>query len=183
HHGLAHDEHVDFFGSAEERQRWLREMCEHVGIRAPDRDGCVALAIETERYVLPRVRAAYPGAVDAVRELHARGYTLYTASGESSRELHGYLTGMGVRELFTGLYGPDLVRTVKESPHYYPRVFAHASVRPAEALVVDDAPHMLERAASAGAKTVQVLSTHEVCGGPWASVRSLAELPALLANG
>jgi HAD superfamily hydrolase (TIGR01509 family) len=184
HQAVARDEYGDFLGSPEEQERWLREMCEHTGVSAPGRDACIKLAGETERYVLPRVHAAYPGAAEAVRELHARGYALHTASGGMSRELDGYLTGMGVRELFTdGLYGPDLVRAMKEGPHYHPRILAHAGVAPEDALIVDDAPHMLERAAAAGATPVQVLSTHAVCGGPWASVRSLAELPALLANG
>lgn len=178
---LAVGEYGDFFGSMPERDRWLREMCEHVGIRAPDRDGCVALAIETERYVLPRVRAAYPGAVEAVRELHARGYTLCTASSGSSRELHGHLTGMGVRELFTPrLYGPDLVQANKESARFYERIFADAGVRPEEALVVDDAPAALERAVSAGGATALVSAERAADAPAQIVIASLAELPAAL---
>ena len=35
----------------------------------------------------------------------------------------------------------------KESPEFYARIFAHAGIAPAEALVVDDSPQALRRAA------------------------------------
>jgi hypothetical protein len=46
-----------------------------------------------------------------IRTLYAAGYRMMTASGEVSLSLDGYLTGMGVRDCFERLYGPDLIDT------------------------------------------------------------------------
>ncbi|OGO50916.1 MAG: hypothetical protein A2148_02135 [Chloroflexi bacterium RBG_16_68_14] len=181
-HGLASAGYPDYLAFwDEERDRWLREMCEQVGVPAPSGEACLQLARETELFVIPRVRAAFPGAVEAIRELHALGYTLSTASGGASQYLDGYLRDMGVRELFTPrLYGPDLVEAHKESPEFYARILADAGIEPAEALVVDDSPHALQRAAQAGAATVLVSGDAPAAAEPWMVISSLAELPALL---
>ena len=172
----------DFFGSSEERERWLRELCEHVGLSAPPADACVLLAAETDAYVIPRVRATYPGAIDAIRALHRRGYTISTASGATSWDLEHYLAGMGVRDLFTErLYGPDLVRTLKERPEFYDRIFDDAGVVPADVLVVDDSPQRLQRAAEAGAATVLIKAETPRSGGDThTTIASLADLPSVL---
>lgn len=95
---------------------WLTEMGSAVGIAPPARDEAVlTLYQDAHRYITPRVDAAIPGAADAVRALHAAGYTLYTASGETSTELHGYTTALGIRDCFVQLFGPDLVHTFKNT--------------------------------------------------------------------
>ena len=173
-------EEWDFFTSGEERQRWLREMCQHVGVTAPTGEGCLRLAMETEEYVLPRVRAAYPGAVDAVRELNVTGYRLSTASGQSSGELVHYLTGMDILSCFSErLYGPDLLRTRKASSLFYERIFADADIAPALAVVVDDSPEAVRWAAEVGARTVLV-SSGPAMPAPDATISSLSELSPLL---
>lgn len=160
--------------------RWLKEMCEMVGIEAPDDPVCVALSLETTGYVIPRVRAAYPGAVDAIKELHRSGHTLRTASGEPSDHLEGYLTGMGVRDCFAGaLYGPDIVDTPKNHAQYYQRIFKHAAVEPADAVVVDNDLDMLANAAGEGATTV-LISADGVSADGHQMIASLAALPGLL---
>ena len=171
----------DFFGSSEERERWLREMCEHVGVGAPAGSACLQLACETDAYVIPRVRAAYPGAVDAIRALHRRGYTISTASSAPSWNLEHSLAGLGVRDLFTErLYGPDLMRTLKERPEFYDQIFADAGVEPADTLVVDDSPQPLQRAAEAGAATVLVSAKTARGGDTHTTIVSLADLPSVL---
>jgi phosphoglycolate phosphatase-like HAD superfamily hydrolase len=158
---------------------WLRVMCEHVGAPMPSSDDDqLTLAREAARYVTGRVRAAFPGAVQALRRLADAGYVLHTASGEVSWELEGYVSGMGVRELFRALYGPDLVNATKSSPAYCETIFGHAEVNPAEALVIDDSPRALGWARAAGAATVLVSADGDYPGAH--AVRSLAELPAFL---
>jgi HAD superfamily hydrolase (TIGR01509 family) len=158
-------------------------MCRLAGITTPPADECIELTRKTAAFVTRRVRSAYPGAVDAIRELHASGCVLGTASGEISPELDGYLSGMGVRELFTlPLFGPDLVNVPKNRPLYYQRIFEHASVDPADALVVDDAPEVLDWARSLGARTVLVTTRGPYHGERHAAINSLAELPRLLAE-
>jgi phosphoglycolate phosphatase-like HAD superfamily hydrolase len=173
------DTYVDFFG--DQRARWLRDMCERVGVTAPDEAECHALGLETEQFVLPRVRSGYPGAADAIRRLQDTGYRLRTASGQTSAELEGYLTGLGVRDLFPErLYGPDLVGAMKGTTAYYERVVADAQLDPAETLVADDQPGVLARAAAIGLTTVLV--GHPLAHGHKAHfvIARLADLPALL---
>ena len=161
--------------------RWLREMCELVGVDAPSEDeDCWRLSRETSTYVIRRVRSAIPGVVDAVRSLHQMGYRLYTASGESSPDLDSYLIGMGVRPLFERLYGPDLVNTWKGGRSYYDRLFADSGVAPSEALVVDDSPKAVQWAREAGATAVLVSAGPSPSNDADTVLSSLAELSAFL---
>jgi HAD superfamily hydrolase (TIGR01509 family) len=161
---------------------WIRHMCQLVGVESPaDEAACLMLIDESNAWIIPRVRSAIPGAIDAIHRLHEQGYTLHTASGENWIELHGYLVGMEVRDLFDRLYGPDLVNTPKASARYYERIFADAGVSPTDAAVIDDNPAVLHWAAQTGATTV-LLST-EATAAPGADlvVSRLAELPDALA--
>ena len=164
---------------------WLRGMCERVGVPVPPEDESLELARRASAYVTRRVRSAFPGAVEAIRELHARGYALHTASGEDSDDLAGYLEGMGVRECFGRLYGPDLVNTLKYAPEgtaYYTRIFADAGVAPVDALVVDDSPAALRWAADAGARTALVGVRPDDGFLPDLTLGSLSELPRALST-
>ncbi|MBV9229549.1 MAG: HAD-IA family hydrolase [Chloroflexi bacterium] len=159
---------------------WLRGMCEVVGIAAPAEEECVELVRRASASIIPRVRAAFPGAVDAIRALHSQGYTLHTASGESSLDLAGYLEGMGVRDCFDRLYGPDLVDTFKGGPEYYERIFADAGVTPGDALVVDDNPGAILWATQAGAQTILVGDAAYTETSAGLRIESLAQLPAAM---
>ncbi len=174
-------EYFDFFG--DQRSRWLRDMCAHVGVEAPDEEGCRSLGLETEQFVLPRVRSAYPGAPEAIVALHERGHRLATASGQTSVELEGYLTGLGVRDLFPDrLYGPDLLGAMKGTTPYYERIIADAELDPAATIVLDDHPGALARAAAVGLTTILVGQQPEAKYRPNHTIESLADLPALLAG-
>jgi HAD superfamily hydrolase (TIGR01509 family) len=159
---------------------WLGDMCVLVGAPAPSEVECLALAQEAEEWIIGRVQSAFPGAAEAIRTLCEDGYTLHTASGESSAELTGYLTGMGVRACFGRLYGPDLLDCFKTGPEYYARLLADAGVAPTDALIVDDSPQVLGWAAEVGARTVLVGGTGQPLDGQTQRIGSLAELPALL---
>jgi len=158
---------------------WLGAMAQLVGVSLPPDEECIQLARQAEDYVIPRVRSAFPGASEAIQHLHAEGYTLHTASGESSVHLTHYLEGMGVRHCFGRLYGADLLNTFKEGPEYHTRLFADLQIAPADALVVDDSPRALAWARSLGARTVLVGSAGAVVDGTM-HIHSLAGLPALL---
>jgi HAD superfamily hydrolase (TIGR01509 family) len=161
---------------------WLQGMCEIVGVPAPPEEEGLALARQINAAIPPQIDSAYPGAVDAIRTLHARGHRLHTASGESASDLEGYLTGMGVRDCFGTLYGTDVVSTLKMGTQFYTRIFAHAGVAPEQALVVDDNPQAVAWAAHVGAQAVLVRPATEA--GSWTGPRinRLAELPDWLAR-
>lgn len=160
---------------------WLNGMLQLLGIATPAEAACIELARQAGIYVTCRVQSAFPGAIAAIHALHLQGYTLHTASGESSLDLHGYLQAMGVREYFGHLYGPDLLNMPKESPTYYERLFTDAHLAPADALIVDDSPRVLAWARDLGATTVLVQAEGRSPDG-MLCLASLAELPALLQN-
>ena len=162
------------------RVAWVRGMCEAVDAPSPAEDECVDLYHRASAFVTQRVRAAFPGVIEAIHTLNARGYTLHTASGEESSDLDGYLTGMGVRHCFGRLYGPDLINTPKEGALFYERIFADAGVSPVDAVVVDDFPTALDWAAATGARTVCVRSDRGEPDSRHLAIDRLAELPDLL---
>ena len=173
---------ADYLSFREKRDEdWLRGMCERIGVLSPSSEGCVRIARETCAFVTRRVRSARPGAVNAIRALHSMGHQLYTASGEDSEDLGGYLEGMGVRDLFERLYGPDLVNTAKEAPSYYEQIFEDAGGLPDEAVVVDDSRPVLGWAKELGATVVLVSADGAAINELDAVISSLAELPRLLA--
>ncbi len=159
---------------------WLHDMCRRVGVPLPSEDECSALVRRADAFIIPRIRAAFPGAVEAIRALHAAGYTLHTASGESSTDLAGYLDGMGVRACFGRLYGPDLIDAFKTGPAYYERLLADAGVASAEALIVDDSPLAVSWAMQAGARAVLVGAAPDADVAASAHIGALAELPQAL---
>ncbi len=176
---LLDDEYVDFFSSGDEDSRWLSEMCEHVGVTTPD--NCLEVSIATYRHVRERVRSGFEDAAPGVRALFAAGYTLATASGETSEELEGYLVALGIRDCFAGrLYGPDLVRAHKVGPTYYERILADSGLSPANALVVDDDANAIAWAAQAGLQTVHMCRQSEPATTAGHVVGSLLELVDLL---
>jgi len=160
---------------------WLRGMCELVGVPTPPHAEAVALATEAGRWIPSQVHSGFPGAADAIRALHAAGYTLYTASGESSSDLDGYLGVLGVRGCFARLYGPDLINTFKSGPDFYTRLLADAGVAPEDALFVDDRPEMIAWAAAVGARTVLV-SPDPLVSVADLTILRLADLPPHLAQ-
>ena len=136
------------------------------------------MATEATAYITRRVHSAFPGAVEAIRELHSSGHALHTASGSHSADLEGYLEAMGLTGLFGRLYGPDLVDMPKMGVAYYERLFAHAGVKPKGALVVDDSVRSLAWAREAGAQSVLVAKNAPPQAEDHGAVSSLAELPA-----
>jgi len=159
---------------------WLRTMCDLVNVPFPPEEVGYPLTLEATAEITRRVRAAFPGASEAIRLLHQQGYLLYTASGEPSTDLANYLSGMGVRACFQRLYGPDLIDTFKAGPAYYERIFADAGVDPQYAVVVDDSLQALDWARQAGARTVLIGTGAAALeeGAVWSA--SLAELPAIM---
>ena len=159
---------------------WLWGMCELVGVETPPEEECLRLARRAATFITRRVQAAFPGVVDTIRTLYRQGYTLHTASGESSLDLAGYLQAMEVRECFGRLYGPDLIDTLKEGPEYYERIFADLGIAVADTLVVDDSPRAIGWAVQVGARAVLVGDSSLPRTEVPPHIGSLVELPALL---
>lgn len=139
--------------------RWLTSMCAAAGIEPPQTDEArVALAREAVAYIMPRVRADYPGTAEAVRRL-GRNRVLYTASGTPSWEFGYILGGVGIEGEFRTLYGPDLLNVPKQFPLYYERLFEHSGVDPSASILLDDDAQQLAYARAFGVRTVLVSET------------------------
>ena len=157
---------------------WLRSMCDRVGVVFPDRAEAVSMATVATAYITRRVHSAFPGAVEAIRELHSSGHALHTASGSHSADLGGYMEAMGLTGMFGRLYGPNLVDMPKMGVAYYERIFADAGVEPNRALVVDDSVRSVAWARETSAQVVLVSKDAPPHGEDHGIVGSLAELPA-----
>ncbi len=136
--------------------QWMARMCAHAGVPAPSDDAAMATFRELSVYVAERANSEIAGAANAVRSLHRAGYTLRAASGTTSWELRAITAKMGVAKAFSGFCGPDLVDHVKHGPAFYEKVFAHAGVRPGEALVIESDEVCCSWASEAGAQAIWV---------------------------
>ena len=162
---------------------WMRIMCDLVGVPCPPEAESLLLVEKANSWIIPQVRADFPGVVDTIRLLNRKGYTLHTASGESSIELAGYLGALGVRDYFDRLYGGDLVNALKAGPGFYQKIMSDAGVLPSDALFVDDSPSVMSWVSEVGARGVLVDSSdsRQTHTGV-ATIGTLAELPAILAS-
>jgi FMN phosphatase YigB (HAD superfamily) len=160
--------------------RFITEMCKDVGIEPPgSSEERVVLARELHNYGIANVRAEFPGAVDAIRELHSMGYAIYMASGGSSVDLRLQLTASDVADLFTETYGSDIAGIPKGGREFYDSILEHSGVEAAVALFLDDTPNSIRRIAEVGARCV-LISTTEEEPAAIARLGSLVELPGLL---
>ena len=138
-----------------EEKIWINYMFDAVGIERPPKHEYSRISREVEEWVIPQVQADIEGIVNVIKEIKSEGYTLHTASGETSWVLKGYLTGMGILDCFTNFYGPDIVDVMKGGSEFYRRIFIHAQVSPTHAIVIDDNPKLLQFASQLGAHTIQ----------------------------
>jgi len=159
---------------------WMYAMCRLVGVTPPSEVESVALARQASAHIIPRVYSPYPGVVETVRLLHEQGYTLNTSSGATSTDMAAYLTGMGIRDCFNHLYGPDLIETFKMGPEFYERLLADAGVEPSDALVLDDNPKCARWAKQAGAQVLLVSNAPQTAAESITVIGSLAEVPGFI---
>ena len=172
------DAHAEEFRRAD-RIEWLRDMLRFAEVPAPSDDAAAdMLAREAIAYVVPRARAAVPGAAETLRAVHARGFVLFTASGDHSHMLDGYLTGLGVRALFREIYGADLLGVWKNGPRFYKALLEHAHLDPSHALTLDDDATRLDWARDLGIGTILVGSKDP--GSNHRRIGTIAELPQAL---
>lgn len=136
------------------RTAWLTELCDEVGVPVPA--DVETVAAEIHAACATRVRAPLGDAVEAVRALHAGGYTLFTASSLPSWEMESYLEALGIRDLFERAYGCDLVDRWKTGPHYYRAICEDTGIDPRRAVCVDDTAIVLDWAAKLRMRTFLV---------------------------
>jgi len=140
-----------------ELAQWVTDMFQIVNIAVPSEKNLFMLAKRAGEWITLRIKAAYPGVVETIKDLYNNGFQLCTASGEVSWELNGYLTGMDIVECFQKLYGPDLINTAKASIFFYKKILQEMTVNPKKAILIDDSLWQVELASSMGIGTIHVL--------------------------
>lgn len=163
-----------------EDEVFINHMFDTVDIKRPAEHEYFEICRQVEKWVTPQIQAEIEGIIDVIRRLNADGFTLHTASGETSWVLRGYLTGMGIIDCFTNLYGPDLVGVMKGGLDFYRRIFVHAQVNPSQVIVVDDNPKLLRLAGQLGAHTIQSCTIKESAPRGDYYFNDPAELPEII---
>ncbi len=93
-----------------------------------------------------------------------------------------WLEGMGVQDLFTQAYGPDLIDTHKGSRHYYEGILADAGESPSKSLFIDDSNKCVGWIVEAGARGILVSTEPPDNTEAIAILAALSELPDFLAS-
>ncbi|MFH0963888.1 MAG: HAD family hydrolase [Planctomycetota bacterium] len=135
--------------------------------------------------------AAYPDALDMIRELHSRGFRIYTATTNSRMAALSKLACAGLATLhgspyFSGFFGGDICEGGKSGPRFFRTILKIGRLAPADCLMVGDDPQMdLASAKAAGIRQVVLPQRNRIeelvvadDGGIY--VNSLSVVPKLL---
>lgn len=108
--------------------------------------------LEAEAAVPPEAsEQAIPGALEAVRRLHAAGFRLAVATSDRHEPTSRFLARHGVLGHFAMLAGADTVPRVKPAPDALLAIAGALGVPPARLAMVGDLPVDLRMARAAGA--------------------------------
>lgn len=99
---------------------------------------------------------AFPGVVETLENLHARGIKLAIVSTKRNEMIERALNLMNVRQYFTAVIGLDDVRNAKPDPEPVQLALSKLEVKPEHALMVGDNFHDIVAARAAGVDSVAV---------------------------
>jgi len=95
--------------------------------------------------------AALPGAVTAVRALHAAGHRLAVAADLPAPLAAGLLAGCDLTSAFAAVLGPDVLGIARVGSEFFRRAFARLRVAPDRCIVFAARPLVRQWAEAAGA--------------------------------
>lgn len=99
---------------------------------------------------------AFPGVVETLENLHARGIKLAIVSTKRNEMIERALNLMNVRQYFTAVIGLDDVKNAKPDPEPVQLALSKLEVKPEHALMVGDNFHDIVAARAAGVDSVAV---------------------------
>ena len=175
HKEKTHSQFIKWF-----REKWINDMFDYVGIKRPNHADYKRIYYETAEYVDLRVRSAFPGVIKTIKALYNDGFNLYTASGTESIELNYYLEGMGIRQYFKKLYGPDLINVLKVDNMFYEAILNDLGIQPNQAIFIDDKPYYLNIAKKVGAYVIQACFTREFKPQFKYVIKNMRKLPEVI---
>lgn len=119
--------------------------------------------------------APLPGAAEWVERLHAGGWRQAVASSAPRENVEVMLRVLKLDRYFDAIAAAEDVTSGKPDPQIFLAAAARLTARPAESIVVEDAPAGIEAARAAGMRCIGVSDTTVLPADIF--VRSLAELP------
>lgn len=163
-------------------EEWINQMFDYMAIARPDKDKYNEIYYGAVKYVDLRVRSAFPGVNQTIKELFDKGYILSTSSAVESMELKFYLEGMELKQYFTAFYGPDLVNTRKINENFYNVIFKDLGITPNQSIVIDDNPYFLKMAEKFGGNVIQACLTGEFLPQFRYMFKRMKDLPEIIAK-
>jgi HAD superfamily hydrolase (TIGR01509 family) len=153
-HGVAltRDEWVLRIGT--QSRPWLDELEEAVG-PLTDREAIRLRRIE-RHHELIAAETVMPGVTELVEEAAAAGLALGVASSSRETWVGPHLERLGLRHHFECLSCRSETVPAKPAPDVYLRACEHLGVAPAEAIAIEDSPHGVTAAKTAGLWCVAV---------------------------
>lgn len=97
-----------------------------------------------------------------VHQLKREGFKLAVCSNSIRESVELMLRGSGIYDLFDLVLSNEDVTQAKPDPEIYLAACQRLGIQPAEALIVEDAPHGLEAARRSGGVVCQVTGFNEV---------------------
>jgi HAD superfamily hydrolase (TIGR01509 family) len=97
-----------------------------------------------------------PGVDDYIREAKARNLRLGIASSSDRKWVTGHLSRLGLLDYFDIVHTSDDVERTKPDPALYRLTLQSLSLRPEEAIVLEDSPNGVAAAKAAGIFTVAI---------------------------
>ena len=98
----------------------------------------------------------YPGAMDAVRTLKARGYAVGICTNKPIRQAEDLMTLLGVRQEFDSLLGADSLPVRKPDPEHLRECVRRAGADPAKTVLIGDTKTDRDTARNAGVPCILV---------------------------
>jgi FMN phosphatase YigB (HAD superfamily) len=161
---------------------WVIKMFEEAGRSLPPKVEHEKIFDTTVEYVWPKVQSAIPGIIESIKILYSKGFVLYTSTGLPSREIRMVLEGMGIKQFFSGFYGPDLINTRKSSSNFFEAIFNDIKMDSEKTIVIEDQPRFIENALKTGANVIQACITGEFQPKYPFYVESMFQLPKVIEN-
>ena len=105
-----------------------------------------------------RLVSAYPGVVDLIRRLHARGHAMAIVSSKIEAGIRRSLDYVGITDCFGALIGIEATEKHKPEPEPVLLALERLGASAGNAWFIGDSPHDIMAGHAAGVRTIGVLS-------------------------
>jgi HAD superfamily hydrolase (TIGR01509 family) len=102
----------------------------------------------------------YPGVVELIRELSGQNVPLALVTGSLRAEAQTVLKAFAITDFFRAIIAAEDIAQSKPSPEGYLKGAKVLGVKPADCIVIEDAPTGVRAARAAGMRCIAVINTH-----------------------